>query len=95
MSVVIVGGHDRMHCRYKEICKKFGCKCKVFTQCPADFRNQIGNPDIVIVFTKTVAHKMLNAAKMQAEKTGAVVKHCHSSSVYALTEVLCEHFGQV
>ena len=38
MSVVIVGGHDRMHCRYKEICKKFGCKCKVFTQCPANFK---------------------------------------------------------
>ena len=62
MSIVIVGGHDRMHCRYKEICKKFGCKCKVFTQCPADFKNQIGNPDIVIVFTGTVAHKMVRVA---------------------------------
>ena len=38
-----------MHCRYKEICKKFGCKCKVFTQCPADFKNQIGNPDTVLI----------------------------------------------
>lgn len=93
MSVVIVGGHDRMHCRYKEICKKFGCKCKVFTQCPANFKGQIGNPDIVIVFTKTVAHKMLNVASLQAEKTGAVVKHCHSSSACALTDVLKEHFG--
>lgn len=41
MSVVIVGGHDRMHCQYKEICKKYGCKCKVFTQCPADFKKKI------------------------------------------------------
>ena len=93
MSIVIVGGHDRMHCRYKEVCKKFGCKCKIFTQYPADFKNQIGSPDMVIVFTKTVAHKMLNIASQQAEKTGAVVKHCHSSSICALSEVLSEHFN--
>lgn len=92
MSIVIVGGHDRMHCRYKEICKKYGCKCKVFTQCPANFQNQIGSPDIIIVFTKTVAHKMLNAASVQAEKTGAAIKHCHSSSACALNEALSEYF---
>lgn len=94
MSIVIVGGHDRMHCRYKEICKKFGCKCKVFTQCPANFQNQIGSPDVIVVFTKTVAHKMLNVASIQAEKTGAEIMHCHSSSAYALNEALSEYFGQ-
>ena len=92
MSIVIVGGHDRMHFRYKDICKKFGCKCKVFTKCPANFQNQIGSPDIIIVFTKTVAHKMLNVASAQAAKTGAVIKHCNSSSAYALNEALSEHF---
>ena len=67
MSIVIVGGHDRMHSRYKEICKKHGCKCKVFTQCPANFRNQIGSPDIIMILTGTVAHKMLNVAEARAE----------------------------
>ena len=94
MSIVIVGGHDRMHCRYKEICKRFGCKCKVFTQCPANFKNQIGNPDIVIVFTGTVAHKMVNVASGQAEKAGAFLKHCHSSSACALSDALTEYFDQ-
>lgn len=93
MSVVIVGGHDRMHCRYKEICKKHGCKCKVFTQFPANFKNQIGSPDIMIVFTKTVAHKMVNVATEQAEKTGAFLKHCHSSSACALNDALNEYFA--
>lgn len=32
MSVVIVGGHDRMVSQYKKICKDFKCKAKVFTQ---------------------------------------------------------------
>ena len=31
MSVVIVGGHDRMVRQYKDICKKQNCKSKVFT----------------------------------------------------------------
>lgn len=93
MSIVIVGGHDRMHCKYKEICKKYGCKCKVFTQCPADFKNQIGCPDMVIVFTGTVAHKMVLIASRQAEKAGAFIKHCTSSSGSALNETLKNYFN--
>lgn len=93
MSVVIIGGHDRMHCRYKEICKKHGCKCKVFTQFPANFRNQIGSPDMMVVFTGTVAHKMVAVASQQAEKTGTFVKHCNSSSACALNEALTEFLG--
>ncbi|HIT85555.1 MAG TPA: DUF2325 domain-containing protein, partial [Candidatus Ornithomonoglobus intestinigallinarum] len=90
MSVVIVGGHDRMHCQYKSICKKHGCKCKVFTQLPANFRSQIGSPDILIVFTKTVAHKMVSIASEQAKVCGAVIKHCHSSGACALEGALDE-----
>ncbi len=37
MSIVIVGGHDRMVAQYKKICKSYKCKCKVFTQMEADF----------------------------------------------------------
>lgn len=36
MSVVIVGGHDRMVAQYKKICKNYQCKVKVFTQMRAD-----------------------------------------------------------
>lgn len=42
MSVVIVGGHDRMVSQYVKICKSFNCKAKVFTQMTADFGKQIG-----------------------------------------------------
>ena len=94
MSIVIVGGHDRMHSRYKEICKKHCCKCKVFTQCPANFRNQIGSPDIIMILTGTVAHKMLNVAEARAEKSGAEVLHCNSSSASALNETLTEYFAR-
>lgn len=95
MNIVIVGGHDCMHCQYKQICKKYGCKCKVFTQCPANFQNQIGTPEMIVVFTKTVAHKMLNVASKQAEKTGTEIRFVNSSSANALQSVLMGHFKKV
>ena len=56
MSVVIVGGHDRMVCYYKKICKQYRCKAKVFTQMPADLNKKIGTPDL-LVFWKNSAYK--------------------------------------
>ena len=43
MSVVIVGGHDRMVSQYKKICKEHKCKAKVFTQMSANLSSQIGS----------------------------------------------------
>ena len=55
MSVVIIGGHDRMVCQYKQICKQFKCKAKVFTQMSAAMSKQIGSPDLIVLFTNTVS----------------------------------------
>ena len=32
MSVVIIGGNECMVCQYEKICKKHGCKAKVFVK---------------------------------------------------------------
>lgn len=32
MSVVIIGGNECMVCKYETICKKHGCKAKVFVK---------------------------------------------------------------
>ena len=34
MSVVIIGGNERMVCQYTDICKDYGCKAKVFPNDP-------------------------------------------------------------
>ena len=47
MSIVIVGGHDRMVSQYKQICRNFKCKAKVFTQMSAEFGKQVGSPDLL------------------------------------------------
>ena len=85
---MIVGGHDRMVCQYKEICKKHHCKAKVFTQMSANLRSQIGKPDLLILFTNTVSHKMVHTAVSEAEKCNANIVRCHTSSGNALNEIL-------
>lgn len=91
MSIVIVGGHDRMVCNYKEICKQHKCKVKVFTHMPANFKTQVGKPDLLILFTNTVSHKMVVSALQAVEKEDTIVERCHSSSACALKDILCEH----
>ena len=88
MSIVIVGGHDRMVAQYKKICKSYKCKCKVFTQMEADFSKKIGCPDLLVLFTNTVSHKMVKCAMDGAKRSNARVVRCHTSSGAALTEIL-------
>ena len=80
MSVVIIGGHDRMVCQYKKICKSHKCKAK-----------QIGDPDLCILFTNTVSHKMVRCAVDEAEKKKFKIVRCHTSSGSALEGILLEH----
>lgn len=93
MSVVIIGGHDRMVCQYKKICKSFHCKAKVFTHMTGSLSDQIGSPDLVVLFTNTVSHKMVRCAVSEAAKCNADVIRCHTSSGNALTEILANACG--
>lgn len=88
MSVVIVGGHDRMASQYKKICKKYNCKAKVFTQMSGNLKDKIGSPDLIVLFTNTVSHKMVRCAVDEGEKCNADIVRCHTSSGNALNEIL-------
>ncbi|HIW58959.1 MAG TPA: DUF2325 domain-containing protein [Candidatus Anaerobutyricum avicola] len=88
MSVVIIGGHDRMVDQYKKICRQFNCKAKVFTQMSASLSKQIGSPDLIVLFTNTVSHKMVKCALSEAEKCQAAIVRCHTSSKNALEKIL-------
>lgn len=91
MCIVIIGGHDRMVCTYKDICKQYHCKSKVFTQMPADMKNLIGSPDLLVLFTNTVSHKMVSNAIKAGERAGTKIVRSHSSSACALKNILAEN----
>ena len=91
MSVVIVGGNERMVCQYEDICKGFGCKAKVFAKEKGAMKKKIGVPDLMILFTNTCSHKMVNCALCEAKRCNTVVERCHSSSLTALQNILETH----
>lgn len=90
MSIVIIGGHDRMVCQYKSICENYKCNAKIFTKMPANLKNKIGRPDLIILFTNTVSHKMVKCALAEGERSNAEIVRCHTSSKNALQEILEE-----
>lgn len=89
-KLVIIGGHDCMACKYKELCKEYNCKAKVFTQVPKNLDKQIGNPDLMVLFTNTVSHRMVNCAVTEAKRKNINVVRCHTSSASALKQILEE-----
>lgn len=94
MSVVIIGGHDRMVCQYRKICKNYQCKAKVFTQMSASLDKQMGTPDLFILFTNTVSHKMVRTAVDEARRKNVDVVRCHTSSGAALENILKDYMVQ-
>ncbi len=89
MSIVIVGGNDCMACRYKTLCEQYHCRAKVFTQMKGTLQGKIGDPDLLVFFTRTVSHKMVQCA-MNAAGPHTKIAHCHSSSMAALKKLLDE-----
>lgn len=90
MSIVIVGGNERMAGQYESICSEYGCKAKVFTKEKGALKKKIGNPDLLVLFTSTVSHKMVISASKEAKKNKIPVAHINSSSASALHSLLAE-----
>ncbi len=91
MSVVIIGGNERMERQYQQICKTYGYKAKVFTKEAGSLKRKIGSPDLLIVFTNTVSHSMTACALQEAKKNGTTVARTHTSSAAALHEIMKAH----
>ncbi len=90
MSVVIVGGNERMIRRYEELCKTYSCTAKIYIETEKGIQN-FGSPDLLVLFTSTMSHKMLNLATGQAKKRNIRIARSHTSSMTALKNILDTH----
>ena len=45
MSIVIIGGNERMVARYENLCQDYGCKAKVFVKEHGSIKKKMGCPD--------------------------------------------------
>ena len=77
-----------MECHYKDICKKYGYEAKVFTKEKGSVKKKLGTPDLLVLFTNTVSHKMMFGIVQEAKKSGIPIVRSHSSSANALDSIL-------
>ena len=92
MSVVIVGGNECMTRRDKELCGEYNCKAKIYPKMAAGLKN-LGNPDLLVLFTGTVSHKMIKCALSEMRGQNVKIARSHSSSMAALKSILDEHMA--
>ena len=92
MSVVILGGNECMVRRYEELCKSYDCKAKVYAKMERGMQN-IGSPDLLVLFTGTMSHKMVQGALSQLKGQNTIIERCHTSSLSALRGILEKHAG--
>ena len=90
MSVVIIGGNECMERDYINLCKKHGCRAKVFCKFKNCLKCRIGEPDMMILFTHTVSHKMVQNALTGVGNHTRIVRS-HTSSLASLAQILEEH----
>lgn len=90
MSVVIVGGNERMVCQYEDICKGFGCKAKVFAKEKGAMKKDrgAGSDDPVHQYRFPQNGKL--RSRRSKEKSIPVCR-CHTSSAAALENILKQY----
>lgn len=90
MSIVIVGGNECMTRQYMNLCQSYRCKAKIYPKMAAGLKN-IGSPDLLILFTSTVSHKMVRCVLNETKGRDIKVARSHTSSMAALKSILEEH----
>lgn len=90
MSAVIVGGNERMIRRYEEMCREYSLSAKVYIEAERGIQN-FGCPDLLVLFTGTMSHKMLQMVTKQAKKRNIRTVYSRTVSMAALKGILEEH----
>ena len=93
MSVVIVGGNECMTRQYTELCREYNCKAKVYPKTVNGLKS-MGSPDLLVLFTGTVSHKMAQYALDRAKNGNVRIARSHTSSIAALKRILEEYIAE-
>lgn len=82
MTLLVVGGNERMKRDYINLGKEKGYKTKVILNMSSRALKDIGRPNAVVMFTSTVSHKLKTVVETQANKKNIpVIRHYNNSKV--------------
>jgi hypothetical protein len=88
MSVVLVGGLDRLRRQYEIAAQQFGVTLKIFNGKEAGLGEKMGNPEMVILLTGMVSHSARLEVVHRGRSIGAPVIFQHSSGISGLRQSL-------
>lgn len=82
MTLLVVGGNERMKRDYINLGKEKGYKTKVILNMSSKALKDFGTPSAVVMFTSTVSHKLKTVVETQAKKKDIpVIRHYNNSKV--------------
>lgn len=88
MSIVLVGGMDRLGDKYQKEAKNLGMDLKIFSQAKQNMEMRIKHADAVVIFTNMISHQARHDAFNAAKKQGIPVVMHHTCGVCTLRECL-------
>ncbi len=88
MSVILVGGMDRLDDQYRMEAQRHGMDIQIFSQDDRSMCSKIKKAEGVVIFTNMISHQARNRALNAAKNEGIPVFLHHSCGVCSLRECL-------
>lgn len=88
MSILLLGGMDRLERHYLNEASLRGIKLKVFTKPTKDIGKKIGNVDAIVIFTDKVSHSVKYEIVNFARENGIPYFMYHSCGLCTLRRCL-------
>jgi len=88
MSIVVLGGMDRLERQYVDEGEKHGIKLKIFSRLEGNLSSRLGFPDAFIIFTGKISHKALKNTSNIAKSRNIPVYYCHSAGMCSFKDCL-------
>lgn len=88
MSILLIGGLDRLEKHYLDEAKQRGINLKVFTKPKKHISKKIGKVDVVIIFTDKISHPVKNEITKFARSRGIPFFMYHNCGLCTLRKCL-------
>jgi hypothetical protein len=88
MSIILVGGMDRLERHYLIEAEKLGIDLKFFSKAESSISSKIGSADAMVIFTNKISHRVKNEVMNAARSRNIPVMMYHSCGVCTLRDCL-------
>lgn len=88
MSIILIGGMDRLERHYQNEANERGINLKIFTKPKKEVVKKIGKVDAIVIFTDKVGHSLKSEVTNYARAKGIPCFMYHSCGVVTLRKCL-------